>query len=101
MPTVSSGFPLTLHDALPIFIHSLDISISIALMSIDDINRTPIPFLHVDLAQAVLVITANDQLAIDRKSTRLNSSHVKTSYGVFCLKKKKYPSTSLYPVHWI
>src|SRR5690606_33527176 len=25
---------------------------------------------------------------IDRKSTRLNSSHVKTSYAVFCLKKK-------------
>src|SRR5690606_42114123 len=26
----------------------------------------------------------------DRKSTRLNSSHVKTSYAVFCLKKKNY-----------
>src|SRR5690625_6205545 len=26
---------------------------------------------------------------IDRKSTRLNSSHVATSYAVFCLKKKK------------
>src|SRR5690606_41575933 len=26
---------------------------------------------------------------IDRKSTRLNSSHVKISYAVFCLKKKK------------
>src|SRR5690606_41127371 len=26
----------------------------------------------------------------DRKSTRLNSSHVKISYAVFCLKKKKY-----------
>src|SRR5690606_41560216 len=26
--------------------------------------------------------------AIDRKSTRLNSSHVKISYAVFCLKKK-------------
>src|SRR5690554_7739965 len=25
----------------------------------------------------------------DRKSTRLNSSHVRTSYAVFCLKKKK------------
>src|SRR5690625_6357124 len=25
----------------------------------------------------------------DRKSTRLNSSHVATSYAVFCLKKKK------------
>src|SRR5690606_41462889 len=30
----------------------------------------------------------NDQ-EIDRKSTRLNSSHVKISYAVFCLKKKK------------
>src|SRR5436309_11417369 len=27
--------------------------------------------------------------AEDRKSTRLNSSHVKISYAVFCLKKKK------------
>src|SRR5690606_40196159 len=27
--------------------------------------------------------------AEDRKSTRLNSSHVKTSYAVFCLKKKR------------
>src|SRR5437870_7301386 len=26
----------------------------------------------------------------DRKSTRLNSSHVATSYAVFCLKKKNY-----------
>src|SRR5207249_10941491 len=28
-------------------------------------------------------------LVIDRKSTRLNSSHVSISYAVFCLKKKK------------
>src|SRR5690606_39981348 len=28
-------------------------------------------------------------LPVDRKSTRLNSSHVKISYAVFCLKKKK------------
>src|SRR3989442_7913568 len=27
---------------------------------------------------------------VDRKSTRLNSSHVRISYAVFCLKKKKY-----------
>src|SRR5690606_12638793 len=30
------------------------------------------------------------RLALDRKSTRLNSSHVKISYAVFCLKKKKH-----------
>src|SRR5436309_12573211 len=29
----------------------------------------------------------------DRKSTRLNSSHVKISYAVFCLKKKKQVET--------
>src|SRR5690625_6606321 len=29
-----------------------------------------------------------DDLIIDRKSTRLNSSHVAISYAVFCLKKK-------------
>src|SRR3989442_8467019 len=30
----------------------------------------------------------------DRKSTRLNSSHVRISYAVFCLKKKKKPITT-------
>src|SRR5690349_22034929 len=29
------------------------------------------------------------RLKLDRKSTRLNSSHVEISYAVFCLKKKK------------
>src|SRR5690606_41473875 len=33
----------------------------------------------------------------DRKSTRLNSSHVKISYAVFCLKKKKKTSNSRPP----
>src|SRR5699024_12645665 len=32
---------------------------------------------------------AVDVEAVDRKSTRLNSSHVSISYAVFCLKKKK------------
>src|SRR5204862_6088696 len=31
---------------------------------------------------------------VDRKSTRLNSSHVEISYAVFCLKKKKTKSKS-------
>ena len=30
----------------------------------------------------------------DRKSTRLNSSHVRISYAVFCLKKKKQKHTN-------
>src|SRR3712207_8479055 len=37
-------------------------------------------------------LTAADKerlIALDRKSTRLNSSHANISYAVFCLKKKK------------
>src|SRR5258707_9221350 len=33
------------------------------------------------------------QLCLDRKSTRLNSSHANISYAVFCLKKKKIIKT--------
>src|SRR5699024_11785684 len=36
-----------------------------------------------------MVIVFNHQKRLDRKSTRLNSSHVSISYAVFCLKKKK------------
>src|SRR3989442_8410874 len=32
----------------------------------------------------------------DRKSTRLNSSHVRISYAVFCLKKKKNNISTIY-----
>src|SRR3989442_8084653 len=32
---------------------------------------------------------------VDRKSTRLNSSHVRISYAVFCLKKKKKKNKQL------
>src|ERR1035441_10716524 len=35
---------------------------------------------------------------VDRKSTRLNSSHLGISYAVFCLKNKK-PTLSLRPNH--
>src|SRR5690349_23990599 len=40
------------------------------------------------LAQAAEAAGA-DIIFSDRKSTRLNSSHVEISYAVFCLKKKK------------
>src|SRR5438874_10342627 len=36
------------------------------------------------------------RVAGDRKSTRLNSSHVEISYAVFCLKKKKTKQPHLY-----
>src|SRR3712207_7461167 len=40
---------------------------------------------------------ADRRLVLDRKSTRLNSSHANISYAVFCLKKKKNILTSLSP----
>src|SRR5438874_3849933 len=39
--------------------------------------------------QAMAWYRAQPIAALDRKSTRLNSSHVEISYAVFCLKKKK------------
>src|SRR5690606_40752227 len=45
-----------------------------------------------DVTVRIAVITVDQESArveLDRKSTRLNSSHVKISYAVFCLKKKK------------
>src|SRR5690606_40411142 len=41
------------------------------------------------------VIQARGRAEEDRKSTRLNSSHVKISYAVFCLKKKKTNQTNV------
>src|SRR5215475_191761 len=41
-------------------------------------------------AEAQLRLGFDDRTGADRKSTRLNSSHVKTSYAVFGLKKKKF-----------
>ena len=42
------------------------------------------------------LVVINDNLA-DRKSTRLNSSHLVSSYAVFCLKKKK----AVRPEHYL
>src|SRR5699024_11499117 len=43
-------------------------------------------------AELIAIKEANEKLGswrLDRKSTRLNSSHVSISYAVFCLKKKR------------
>src|SRR5439155_21409078 len=45
----------------------------------------------VESASARGVSQPTPPLPADRKSTRLNSSHVAISYAVFCLKKKKLP----------
>src|SRR2546422_5074530 len=47
--------------------------------------------IYADFAH-VLIAAARDMSEIDRKSTRLNSSHGYISYAVFCLKKKKKPN---------
>src|SRR5256885_13174084 len=47
-------------------------------------------------AGVMLVVTV---FGLDRKSTRLNSSHLVISYAVFCLKKKKYKHASLRLIH--
>src|SRR2546430_10633953 len=49
---------------------------------------------HAVLARGVRVLHGGDlprhlPVRLDRKSTRLNSSHSQISYAVFCLKKKK------------
>src|SRR2546430_6634221 len=42
-------------------------------------------------------ISARACCALDRKSTRLNSSHSQISYAVFCLKKKKAVNPQITP----
>src|SRR5699024_11634255 len=62
-----------------------------------NINRKHTHFPHYFLFEPSLIWRALHQFnqntavkpTIDRKSTRLNSSHVSISYAVFCLKKKK------------
>src|SRR5207253_9615428 len=91
---------LSLHDALPIFdvsggrrverhqapqdvaIHALH-----ALMIARELQIRVERRVAQILEQGTLVGVVHRQ---DRKSTRLNSSHVAISYAVLCLKKKKY-----------
>src|SRR2546426_9260523 len=76
-------YTLSLHDALPICVRK------------NDLLRDPAGGWVEDLAKsAVMRALRRERLAVDpyredRKSTRLNSSHLVISYAVFCLKKKK------------
>src|SRR5256885_9120475 len=47
------------------------------------------PSVALDVRQVLGHIKSDGRRIIDRKSTRLNSSHLVISYAVFCLKKKK------------
>src|SRR5262245_64726608 len=70
-------YTLSLHDALPISAGSAKVSTTAPLSLM--ITSLGVPF----------VTHRPCQNEIDRKSTRLNSSHLGISYAVFCLKKKK------------
>src|SRR2546427_8489331 len=48
-----------------------------------------------DLVCRLLLVTGVQTCALDRKSTRLNSSHDQISYAVFCLKKKNTETNCL------
>src|SRR5690606_42033522 len=99
-PTVLS--PLSLHDALPIWIIRSWARMLTESRARGQRNRVcakvehwhiqygagcPRPALGVG-CPARSGVASRAAPVRDRKSTRLNSSHVKTSYAVFCLKKK-------------
>src|ERR1035441_10703937 len=58
--------------------------------------RHPSGLVHGPKARTPLGTMVSPWLYADRKSTRLNSSHLGISYAVFCLKKKK---TRLHTTH--
>src|SRR5690606_40945891 len=76
-------YTLSLHDALPISSATAWLSASISATALST-RPAPASVWPSTSWEARAVCSA-----LDRKSTRLNSSHVKISYAVFCLKKKK------------
>src|SRR5256885_8105910 len=74
-------YTLSLHDALPICRHGNERRAVVVFRPLE-IRRRP---------RAAGVARSRRQALAreDRKSTRLNSSHLVISYAVFCLKKKK------------
>src|SRR5256885_6240408 len=84
-------YTLSLHDALPIS-RCCHRGSPLGTMSL----RLKIPnggLLQPSLCGELLLSKT------DRKSTRLNSSHLVISYAVFCLKKKKITTITIYPYH--
>src|SRR5699024_11783040 len=88
--------PLSLHAALPILarlVHRGQVAGVHPAVGVDCLSGlvgfVPVPAHHRVAACAQLPGLTARLLGEDRKSTRLNSSHVSISYAVFCLKKKR------------
>src|SRR5690242_21159431 len=83
-PATTEIYTLSLHDALPIFIfHCLSSN-----CREDQLLGRLGPIWYFQGSPMRMLTSASAQ-ARDRKSSRLNSSHMSISYAVFCLKKKK------------
>src|SRR2546430_6905969 len=78
-------YTLSLHDALPIY-PKLSLPAA-AIIPIYRSDGSGTNFLFSDYL-------SKSSPKLDRKSTRLNSSHSQISYAVFCLKKKKLLDTA-------
>src|SRR5690606_41742051 len=83
-PATTEIYTLSLHDALPIYLQGYAKKAAKAAFFVPAALGGGVR--RLDDGEEFLRIAA---LLADRKSTRLNSSHVKISYAVFCLKKKK------------
>src|SRR5258708_26130270 len=87
-------YTLSLHDALPICCHRVDGAVRDSAAhatrshgrAVCERCRADREFIGVSRGHADATGAGAD---VDRKSTRLNSSHQIISYAVFCLKKKK------------
>src|SRR3712207_8819824 len=80
-------YTLSLHDALPILALQIGTSTGRCMVS-SGTSIASRPASGPRLAASVSS-GAREANSLDRKSTRLNSSHANISYAVFCLKKNK------------
>src|SRR5690606_40319368 len=95
-------YTLSLHDALPISRELVGVPVSGSGGKVNHVQKCFDPRSDFRTAEdACRAHWLGDDVphlhpgiegGVDRKSTRLNSSHVKISYAVFCLKKKKEQS---------
>src|SRR5256885_15198201 len=81
-------YPLSLHDALPILAFLTEMLPPAVRPGPADVDRLLSLFNTALIHDGYQVVQRGQISGADRKSTRLNSSHLVISYAVFCLKKK-------------